>query len=89
MFPLSYLYLPMHETIFIKRPKFLAATSNLRVEQKVVHLGRFCIKPKSGWSDRNFLPYLGCFKFNPCSDLLFGKLWWICGDDACVLLKFC
>ena len=31
----------MHETIFVKRPKFLAATSNLRVEQNLVHLGRF------------------------------------------------
>ena len=26
---------------FVKRPKFLAATSNLRIEQNVVHLGRF------------------------------------------------
>ena len=35
-------YLPMHETnSFVKRPKFLAATSNLRVEQNLVHLGRF------------------------------------------------
>ena len=25
----------------MKRPKFLAATSNLRVEQNLVHLGRF------------------------------------------------
>ena len=25
---------------FVKRPKFLAATSNLRVEQNLVHLGR-------------------------------------------------
>ena len=31
----------MHETIFVKRPKFLAATSNLRVEQNLMHLGRF------------------------------------------------
>ena len=31
----------MHETIFVKRPKFLAATPNLRVEQNLVHLGRF------------------------------------------------
>ena len=30
----------MHETIFVKRPKFLAATSNLRVEQNFVYLGR-------------------------------------------------
>ena len=27
--------------VFVKRPKFLAATSNLRVEQNLVHLGRF------------------------------------------------
>ena len=26
---------------FVKRPKFLAATSSLRVEQNLVHLGRF------------------------------------------------
>ena len=26
---------------FVKRPKFSAATSNLRVEQNLVHLGRF------------------------------------------------
>ena len=26
---------------FVKRPKFLAATSNVRVEQHLVHLGRF------------------------------------------------
>ena len=26
---------------FIKRPTFLAATSNLRLEQNLVHLGRF------------------------------------------------
>ena len=26
---------------FVKRPKFLAATPNLRVEQNVMHLGRF------------------------------------------------
>ena len=26
---------------FVKRPKFLPATSSLRVEQNVVHLGRF------------------------------------------------
>ena len=34
-------YLPMHETIFVKRLKFLTSTSNLRVEQNSVHLGRF------------------------------------------------
>ena len=34
-------YLPMRETISCQRPKFLAATSNLRVEQNLVHLGRF------------------------------------------------
>ena len=33
--------MPMHKTIFFKRPKFLAATSNLRAEQSLVHLGRF------------------------------------------------
>ena len=39
---------------FVKRPKFLAATSNLRVEQNLVHLGRFLHfsqKAKKGWSD--------------------------------------
>ena len=30
----------MHEIIFVERPKFLAATSNLGVEQSLVHLGR-------------------------------------------------
>ena len=34
-------YLPMHETIFVERPKFLAATFNLRVELDLVYLGRF------------------------------------------------
>ena len=33
------LYLPLHETIFCL--KFLAATSNLRVAQNLVHLGKF------------------------------------------------
>ena len=36
----------MHQTIFVKRPKFLAATSNLRVEQNLVYLDRFCILAK-------------------------------------------
>ena len=36
---------------FVKRPKFLAATSNLRVEQTLVHLGRFCILAKK-WLER-------------------------------------
>ena len=32
----------MHETIFfVKKPKFLSITFNLRVEQNLVHLGRF------------------------------------------------
>ena len=31
----------MHEKIFVKRPKFLAGTSNFRAEQNLVHLGRF------------------------------------------------
>ena len=31
----------MHETIFVKRPQFLSTTSNLRVEQNLVNLGRF------------------------------------------------
>ena len=30
----------------VKRPKFSSATSNLRVEQNLVHLGRFCILAK-------------------------------------------
>ena len=34
-------HLTMHETIFCQRPNFLAATSNLREEQNLVHLGRF------------------------------------------------
>ena len=45
----------MDETIFVKRPKFLAATSNLRVEQNLAHLGRFLhFSQKCGWSDLNF-----------------------------------
>ena len=31
----------MHETIFVKKQKFLSATSNLRVEKNLVHLVRF------------------------------------------------
>ena len=31
----------MPETIFCQKTKFLAATSNLRVEQNLVHLSRF------------------------------------------------
>ena len=31
----------MHETIFCHKTEVLAATSNLRVEQTLVHLGRF------------------------------------------------
>ena len=32
----------MHKTFFfVKRPKFLATTLNLRAEQNLVHLGRF------------------------------------------------
>ena len=31
----------MHETIFVKRPKFLTAISSLLVEQILVHLSRF------------------------------------------------
>ena len=31
----------MHEVIFVKRPKFLSATSDLHVEQNLVHSGRF------------------------------------------------
>ena len=35
------MYLPMHETIFCQKTEALAATSNLRVEQNLVYLGRF------------------------------------------------
>ena len=31
----------MHEIIFVKRPKFLSATSSFCVEQNLGHLGRF------------------------------------------------
>ena len=31
----------MYETIFVKKPKLLAATCNLLAEQNLVHLGRF------------------------------------------------
>ena len=31
----------MYEIILVKGPKFLAATSNLRLEQNLVHLSRF------------------------------------------------
>ena len=31
----------MHETIFCQKTKVLAETFNLRVEQNLVHLGRF------------------------------------------------
>ena len=35
-------YLPMHEKLFfVERPRFLSATSNVPVEQNLVHLGRF------------------------------------------------
>ena len=34
-------YLPMHETIFCQKTQVLAATSNLLVEQNLMHLGRF------------------------------------------------
>ena len=31
----------MHEIIFVKRPKYLSATSSLSVEQNLVYLDRF------------------------------------------------
>ena len=36
---------------FVKIPKFLAATSNLRAEQNLVHLGGFLHFSQSHWSD--------------------------------------
>ena len=39
--PLSPCICQCMRLFFVKRPKFLAATSNLRVEQNSVHLGRF------------------------------------------------
>ena len=41
MLPLSPRICQCMRRFFIKRPKFLAATSNLGVEQNLVHLGRF------------------------------------------------
>ena len=41
MVPLSPRICQCMRRFFVKRPKFLAATSNLRVEQNLVHLGRF------------------------------------------------
>ena len=41
MLPLSPRICQCMRQFFVKRPKFLTATSNLRVEQKLVHLGRF------------------------------------------------
>ena len=41
MLPLSPRICQCMRRFFVKRPKFLAATSNLRVEQNLVHLGRF------------------------------------------------
>ena len=36
-----YLSMYMRQVIFMKRPKFLAASYNLLVEQNLVHLSRF------------------------------------------------
>ena len=41
MLPLSPHIWQCMRQFFVKRPKFLAATSNLHVEQNLVHLGRF------------------------------------------------
>ena len=41
MLPLSPHICQCMRQFFVKRPKFLAATSNLRLEQNLVHLGRF------------------------------------------------
>ena len=41
MLPLSLRICQCLKRLFIKRPKLLAATSNLRVEQNLVPLGRF------------------------------------------------
>ena len=41
MLPLSPRICQCMRRFFLKRPKFLAATSNLRVEQNLVHLDRF------------------------------------------------
>ena len=41
MLPLSPRICQCMRQFFVKGPKFLAATSNLRVEQNLVHLGRF------------------------------------------------
>ena len=54
MLPLSPRICQCMRRCFVKRPKFLAATSNLRVEQSLVHLGRFLHfsqKAKRGWSN--------------------------------------
>ena len=41
MLPLSPRICQCMRQFFVKRPTFLAETSNLRVEQNLVHLGRF------------------------------------------------
>ena len=41
MLPLSPRICQCTRQFFVKKPKLLAATSNLRVEQYLVHLGRF------------------------------------------------
>ena len=41
MLPLSPRIFQCMRQFFVKRPKFLAETSSLRVEQNLVHLGRF------------------------------------------------
>ena len=41
MLPLSPRICQCMRQFFVKRPTFLASTSNLRVEQNLVHLGRF------------------------------------------------
>ena len=41
MLPLSSRICQCIRQFFVKRPTFLATTANLRVEQNLVHLGRF------------------------------------------------
>ena len=41
MLPLSPRICQCMRQFFVKRPKFLAATSNLHAEQNLAHLGRF------------------------------------------------
>ena len=49
----------MYETIFVKGPKFLSTTSNLRAEQNLVHLGRFMHFSQKGVGVTLTLSYRG------------------------------